>query len=112
MPRSGPGPATGLPHISSAPSVGASKPPTMRSSVDLPQPEGPIRQTNSPLPMRSEASDSAVIASAPKAKRLVRRRTSRIGSTVEATAERSSMLRAPAQQPAAEHLHELVGGEA
>src|SRR4051812_20906268 len=115
MPRSGPGPGTGLPHISSAPSLAVSKPPTIRSSVDLPQPEGPIRQMNSPFSIRSEASASAVIASAPKAKRLVTCWTSRIGSMVTArggTAERSSMLRAPAQQPPSQHLHHLVGDEA
>src|SRR3954452_18021727 len=115
MPRSGPGPATGLPHISSSPSLGVSKPPTMRSSVDLPQPEGPIRQTNSPFSIRSVASDRAAMLSLPKAKRLVTFRTSRIGSIVRAavvTAERSSMLRAPAQQPPPQHLHQLVGDEA
>src|SRR4051794_39606373 len=116
MPRSGPGPGTGLPHISSTPSVAVSKPPTMRSSVDLPQPEGPIRQMNSPFSIRSEASDSAVMASVPKAKRLVTCLTSRMGSMVPAragsAAERSSMLRAPAQQPAPKHLHQLVGDKA
>ena len=49
MPRSGPGPAIGLSHIKACPRVGVSKPATMRNSVDFPQPEAPIRQTNSPL---------------------------------------------------------------
>ena len=49
MPRSGAGPSIGLPHIRRLPRVAFSKPATMRSSVDLPQPDAPIRQTNSPL---------------------------------------------------------------
>src|SRR5690349_5653284 len=49
MPRLGFGPVTGLPHMSTSPLVGASKPATMRSNVDLPQPEAPMRQMNSPL---------------------------------------------------------------
>src|SRR5258708_24177908 len=36
------------PAISTVPLVGRSRPPMMFSSVDLPEPEGPIRQTNSP----------------------------------------------------------------
>src|SRR3954471_9090721 len=34
--------------ISRVPALGRSRPAAMRSSVDLPQPEGPTRQTNSP----------------------------------------------------------------
>ena len=41
MPRSAPGPVTGVPSSSTWPGVGRSRPATMRSSVDLPQPEGP-----------------------------------------------------------------------
>ena len=41
MPRSAPGPRTGSPSSSTSPCVGVSSPATMRSSVDLPQPEGP-----------------------------------------------------------------------
>src|SRR6185369_6164038 len=41
MPRSAPGPLTGRPSSSIVPAVGASKPATMRSSVLLPQPDGP-----------------------------------------------------------------------
>jgi hypothetical protein len=41
MPRSAPGPAMGLPSSTMLPLVGVSSPATMRSSVDLPQPEGP-----------------------------------------------------------------------
>jgi hypothetical protein len=41
MPRSAPGPAMGLPSSTMLPLVGVSSPATMRSRVDLPQPEGP-----------------------------------------------------------------------
>src|SRR5205807_3605237 len=46
--RSGPGALTGLPKASTVPSSGAMKPAMTLSSVDLPQPDGPSRQTNSP----------------------------------------------------------------
>ena len=39
---------TSLPSISSAPRLMSSRPPIMRSSVDLPQPDGPTKTTNSP----------------------------------------------------------------
>src|ERR1041384_4631717 len=59
MPRSGAGPSIGRSHIKALPRVAGSKPATMRSKVDLPQPEAPIRQTNSPLLTRRLASRSA-----------------------------------------------------
>src|ERR1700761_8077108 len=52
MPRLGPGPEIGMPHIRLSPLVACSKPAAIRSSVDLPQPEAPIRQMNSPLRTR------------------------------------------------------------
>src|SRR5262249_7624965 len=55
MPRSGPGPATGAFHILTLPALGASNPPISRNKVDLPQPEAPIRQMNSPSSIVSEA---------------------------------------------------------
>ena len=53
MPRSGPGPVTGLPSISTVPEVCGncgSRPAIIRITVDLPQPEGPRIDTNSPRP--------------------------------------------------------------
>ena len=41
IPRSGPGPPTGCPSISTRPEVGVSSPATIRSNVLLPQPDGP-----------------------------------------------------------------------
>ncbi len=40
-----------LPSMRIAPLVGVSKPATMRSTVVLPQPDGPSSETNSPLSM-------------------------------------------------------------
>jgi len=53
------GAATRLPNTSTAPVVGAMRPPMTLSKVDLPQPLGPIRQINSPRAMSSEVSRSA-----------------------------------------------------
>src|SRR6266481_4494291 len=61
MPRLGSGPSIGLPHINASPEVGCSKPAMMRSNVDLPQPEAPIRQMNSPLAIARLAPASALI---------------------------------------------------
>src|SRR5439155_1459638 len=47
MPRSGPGAVTGAPSSITRPVLGESSPATMRSSVDLPQPERPRRQMKS-----------------------------------------------------------------
>src|SRR6185295_7442112 len=47
MPVSARGSATSLPSIITRPWLTGSRPPTSRSSVDFPQPEGPTRQTNS-----------------------------------------------------------------
>ena len=57
MPRSRPGPLMALPSSRTAPVVGSSSPATMFSNVDLPQPEAPIRTTNS---------SSAISASMPR----------------------------------------------
>src|SRR4051812_15631877 len=48
MPRLGPGPGIGLPHIRASPPLAPSKPATILRSVDFPQPEAPSRQMNSP----------------------------------------------------------------
>ena len=46
-PRSGPGPLMGLPSSVTAPADGCMKPATMFIIVVLPQPDGPITETNS-----------------------------------------------------------------
>ena len=57
--RSGPGPFTALPSTVTAPASGCSRPATRLSSVDLPQPDGPSRQMNSPSPISRSTSLSA-----------------------------------------------------
>ncbi len=53
------------------PAVGASRPATRLSSVDLPQPDAPRRHTNSPWRTVSEMSSSAVTLPDPDEKTLV-----------------------------------------
>ena len=48
MPMSVRGALTAAPSMAIAPSLGAINPATIRSSVDLPQPEGPRKETKSP----------------------------------------------------------------
>ncbi len=48
MPRSALGPSTGSPSTVTVAAVGLRKPATALSSVDLPQPDGPMIETNSP----------------------------------------------------------------
>ena len=64
-PRSDPGRVMGLPSSIASPSVGLTKPATMLSRVDLPQPEGPISETNSPGWTLSETSLTATTALSP-----------------------------------------------
>src|SRR5437764_9795739 len=104
MPREGSGPSIGLSHISAWPDDGCSKPAMMRSSVDLPQPEAPIRQTNSPLFIVSVASESAWIVWSCSWKCLKTRLIAMMG--IDASA---MMVRAPAQQAVAERHDDAVG---
>jgi hypothetical protein len=53
-------PVTSLPPIRISPASGSSSPATQRSVVVLPQPEGPSRQTNCPLPTCSDTPSTAV----------------------------------------------------
>ena len=72
MPRSAPGAATGAPSSSTRPVVGVSSPATMRSSVDLPQPDGPEDRDEVVVGDRRASS-----AAAPRsARRRARRETS------------------------------------
>src|SRR5215212_2983458 len=106
MPRSGAGPSIGRSHIRALPRVALSKPATMRSNVDLPQPEAPIRQTNSPLFTFRFASRRASMRSPLNSNCLVRPLSSRIGTVA------SDIVWAPAQQAAAKPHHDAVGEEA
>src|ERR1700761_3572113 len=61
MPRSGDGPLTGSPPTVTWPSSASRAPATMRSRVDLPQPDGPSRQTNSPARTSRSTPDRATV---------------------------------------------------
>src|SRR5262245_39568965 len=106
MPRFGAGPSTGMPHMSASPRVACSKPATMRSSVDFPQPEAPMRQMNSPLRTLRLTSRSASMRWPCSSNCLLTPLMSMIGRPL------SPMVGAPAQQPAAEQHHQPVGDEA
>ena len=58
--RSGGRSVTSTPSMAICPALGASKPPMMRKSVDLPEPDGPNRQTSSPSSMTRSMASSAM----------------------------------------------------
>src|SRR5271169_1164759 len=58
--------ATCPPEVDSSPDVGCSSPATSESSVDLPQPEAPMRQVNSPGATSSDTWSSAWMAELPR----------------------------------------------
>jgi hypothetical protein len=68
MARSGPGSSTGLFSRKTSPVVDFSKPPRMLSKVDLPQPEWPISDTNSPWAMARLTSRSTSLDIWPRLK--------------------------------------------
>src|SRR4051812_48361001 len=74
----------------------------IRSSVDLPQPEAPIRQTNSPLSMTRFTPRSAATSSMPIWNVLPTSRTARKGR--RGTVDLSMMLGAPPE-------HAIVDGD-
>src|ERR1700684_3056 len=105
MPRSRAGPVVALPPIDASPVVGSSKPAIMRSSVDFPQPDAPIRQTNSPCGMVRSTGASASTSSSSIAKRLVTPRMVRmVGRGALFT-----VLRTPAQDAIADRDDDPVG---
>src|ERR1700757_3619586 len=106
MPRSLPGPVIAASYTRTSPDVGASKPAMIRRRVDLPHPEAPIRQTNSPLPTMRSTLCNASTRSWPIVKVLLTSRTWR-------KVRRSSMvLRAPAQDAIVDRNDDAVAQEA
>src|ERR1700682_1882647 len=106
MPRSAPGPVTGSPSRSTWPVVGRSSPATMRSSVDLPQPDGPSRQMKSLSATRSEVGSMARVGGPPRTPGKIRLTSSmkRVG-----TRERSGQ--APGKEPLVQRLEQVVRDE-
>jgi hypothetical protein len=68
MPRSGPGSVISLPPARIWPDVGCEKPAMALSRVDLPQPDGPSRQMNSPLAISRLMSFRAMTSAPPVVK--------------------------------------------
>src|SRR5262249_55289786 len=108
MPRSLAGPAIGLPRTVTAPVVGSSKPATIRNRVDLPQPEAPLRHTNSPWLRRRSRRASASISSSPTGKRLV----TPLSASRAGRARSAMVLRAPGEETVADQHDDPVGDEA
>src|SRR5436190_1984574 len=111
----GRGRSTGLPATVTAPAIGCSIPPMMLSSVLLPQPEGPSRQTNSPLRMSTETSSSActLCAASRPVKTIDTWSTAMVGTAAApAAASRMDMIAASVRWRSAVtselHRHELV----
>src|SRR5689334_17799951 len=86
------------------PELGVSKPPIMRSSVDLPEPDGPSRQTSSPLPtVRSKLSTARTAAPKCLLTPLMSRTAMRLRP--EAAGERPATDDAPCKQQREEARH-------
>src|SRR5437773_11214312 len=66
MPRSAPGPATGMPSSNTRPAVGVSSPATIRNSVDLPHPDGPTMVMKSLSATASVVGCSASVGGPPR----------------------------------------------
>src|SRR6266550_1865107 len=94
--RSAPGPWTRCPSISTQPVVGSSRPATILSRVDLPQPEGPTIVTNSPSPIWRLMSRRASVGSVSPLNRL---------PTMTSFSAAPFMFRSPAGVPSLRGSH-------
>ena len=94
MPRSAPGRVTGAPSSSTRPAVGVSSPATMRSSVDLPQPDGPRMVMKSLSATESDVGSSACVGGPPCTPGNVRE-TPSTTSLLTASGPREQLLVAP-----------------
>src|ERR1700756_2589755 len=130
MPRSAPGALTGAPSSNTRPEVGASSPATTRSSVDLPQPDGPRIEMKSlsatvsvvgssatvggwprpPGKMRLTASIASLLTGVPPRLRLSPLRCPQRGCTRALALRRS--CEAPWKQPLVCPLEREIGHEA
>src|SRR5215217_4437864 len=104
MPRSGPGPATARPSSSTRPALGRSRPATMRSSVDFPQPDGPRMVMKSFSATSSRAGSSARVGAPPRTPGKTRETPSTrsfgviVRSPLPACGERSSPRSGPGER--------------
>ena len=121
MPRSAPGPTTRSPSMRTSPAVGLSRPPMIDSSVDLPQPDAPSRQTSSPSSTcRSTWSSAATDALAgrrttldtPSTDELRRRRGRRGAGGERSCGHRTALMAGPGSDAAAHPAEEQVADQA
>src|SRR6185436_19277897 len=106
MPRSGPGPRTGAPLTRTRPVVGWSRPATIRSSVDLPQPDGPSRTRKSWSSTISDVGSSARVAGRPR-----RPENVRLTPSISRPATRRRSAETPGEQLSVQLLEAVVGDE-
>src|SRR6476646_380841 len=111
MPRSAPGPMTSWPSRRTSPVVGASSPATMRSSVLLPQPDGP-RIVMKSLSAIDKVVGSSASTGAPLRAPANVRATPSIASALRPVSSRRARLRvAPRKQRTVRALEPEVGNE-
>src|ERR1700682_3746415 len=91
-----PGALMTLPLTRISPASGSRKPAIMRSAVDLPQPEGPRRQMNSPSLTSSEKPSTAWTA--PKRRDTETSESATIGSDAKAGSEGPAVEHPPRQE--------------
>src|SRR5919109_216069 len=89
----------GLPLTSTVPVVGWMRSPMTRSSVDFPQPDGPMSDTNSPRAMSRSMPDKAVVTTTPSRANVFStpdRRTTVVGAPVDPASVMRSLARSSA----------------
>src|SRR5438093_12268149 len=106
MPRSAPGPVTGAPSSSTRPVVGTSSPATMRSSVDLPQPDGPSTPMKSLSATASEVGSSARVGGPPRTPWKIR-----LTASMTRRDPRARPGQAPGEKPLVKRLEQVTGDE-
>src|SRR3954454_2426981 len=95
----------GSPSISRRPPVGRSKPPISRSTVDLPQPDGPSTQTNSPRSTASEIPATAGVVPNDFVRSSSTRTDIAAGSDAQARGQRAGVEHPPGDHEQDERRH-------
>src|SRR5690606_3916267 len=99
-------------YMRAAPEDTDSNPPMMRSNVDLPQPEAPMRQTNSPFWICRLTSLRACMGRPLRGKTLPTSVMSRMGAALRVAVRSDIVLRAPLEQAVVDGDQQTVGDEA
>src|SRR5215472_1842502 len=101
-------PLTGRPSTSASPRLGAMRPETMLSRVDLPQPDGPTIDTIAPSGTSKLTSRQATTGSRPRGRNTMPTSASRIfaGACGMADGSGARQRGLPAQQPRLDQAHD------